>query len=47
MAQAEIERAAGLLARARLERRRFAGCRSCRPPDKAAAYAIQDAVHER
>ncbi len=46
MAQAQIERAAGLLARARLERHRFAELpESCRPPDEASAYAVQDAVH--
>jgi 2-keto-4-pentenoate hydratase len=48
MRQAEIEQAAGLLARARLERHRFAGLpAACRPPDEASAYAIQDALHHR
>ena len=43
-----IERAAGLLAEARLGRRRFAGLPAdCRPADEAAAYRIQDALHAR
>ena len=41
-------RAAGLLARARLARQRFAGLpEDCRPADLAAAYAVQDALHRR
>ena len=48
MPQAEIERAAELLARARLGRRRFGQLpEACRPPDEAAAYAVQDALHRR
>ena len=48
MGRAEIEQAAGLLARARLGRHRLAQLpESCRPPDEAAAYAIQDALHDR
>ena len=49
MAMAEaIERAAMLLAGARLARRRFAGLpEDCRPRDEAAAYRIQDALHAR
>ena len=43
-----IERAAGLLAEARLARRRLAGLpEDCRPPDEAAAYRVQDALHAR
>jgi 2-oxo-3-hexenedioate decarboxylase/2-keto-4-pentenoate hydratase len=43
-----IEEAAALLARARLERARFAGLPDgCRPVDEAEAYAIQDALHAR
>ena len=48
MRQAEIEQAAGLLARARRARDRLAHLpEDCRPPDEAAAYAIQDALHSR
>ena len=43
-----IERAADLLARARLERRRFERLpEDCRPTDLTAAYAVQDALHAR
>jgi 2-oxo-3-hexenedioate decarboxylase/2-keto-4-pentenoate hydratase len=43
-----IEEAAGLLAKARLERMRFAGLPDgLRPVDEAEAYAIQDALHTR
>jgi len=43
-----IERAAELIAEARLGRRRFAGLpEDCRPPDEAAAYRVQDALHAR
>jgi 2-keto-4-pentenoate hydratase len=43
-----IEEAAGLLAKARLDRARFAGLPDgCRPVDEAEAYAIQDALHAR
>jgi 2-keto-4-pentenoate hydratase len=43
-----IGRAAELLGRARLERTRFGGLPTdCRPPDEAAAYAVQDALHRR
>jgi 2-oxo-3-hexenedioate decarboxylase/2-keto-4-pentenoate hydratase len=43
-----IERAAALLARARLERTRIEGLPDdCRPADLAAAYAVQDALHAR
>jgi 2-keto-4-pentenoate hydratase len=43
-----IEEAADLLAKARLERRRFAGLPDgLRPVDEAEAYAIQDALHAR
>ena len=42
------ERAAGLLAAARLGRRRLAGLpEDCRPKDEAAAYRVQDALHDR
>jgi 2-keto-4-pentenoate hydratase len=48
MPAAAIERAAEQLATARLGRRRLAGLpEDCRPPDEAAAYAIQDALHRR
>jgi 2-oxo-3-hexenedioate decarboxylase/2-keto-4-pentenoate hydratase len=43
-----IERAADLLAQARLERRCFERLpEDCRPADLAAAYAVQDALHAR
>jgi 2-oxo-3-hexenedioate decarboxylase/2-keto-4-pentenoate hydratase len=43
-----IERAAELLARARLDRTRLDRLPDdCRPPDLAAAYAVQDALHAR
>jgi len=43
-----IERAAGLLAEARLAQRRLARLpEDCRPPDEAAAYRVQDALHAR
>jgi len=43
-----IERAAGLLAEARLARCRLAGLPAdCRPQDEAAAYRVQDALHAR
>lgn len=41
-----IQRAAELLCAARVGRTRFAGLpEDCRPPDEAAAYAVQDALH--
>jgi 2-oxo-3-hexenedioate decarboxylase/2-keto-4-pentenoate hydratase len=43
-----IERAAGLLAAARLAQRRLARLpEDCQPPDEAAAYRVQDALHAR
>jgi 2-oxo-3-hexenedioate decarboxylase/2-keto-4-pentenoate hydratase len=43
-----IDEAAGLLAKARLDRVRFAGLPDgLRPVDEAEAYAIQDALHAR
>jgi len=43
-----IERAADLLAQARLERRCFERLpEDCRPADLAAAYTVQDALHAR
>jgi 2-oxo-3-hexenedioate decarboxylase/2-keto-4-pentenoate hydratase len=43
-----IERAAGLIAAARLAGRRFPGLPdACRPPDEAAAYRVQDALHRQ
>ena len=48
MTATAVGRAAGLLADARLARTRFAGLPTdCRPPDEAAAYAVQDALHRR
>jgi 2-keto-4-pentenoate hydratase len=48
MSAEAIGRAAGLLARARLERRRFASLpEACRPPDEVSAYAVQDALHRQ
>jgi 2-keto-4-pentenoate hydratase len=48
MTPSAIARAPDLLSRARLERERFGGLPAdCRPPDVAAAYAVQDAVHAR
>jgi 2-oxo-3-hexenedioate decarboxylase/2-keto-4-pentenoate hydratase len=48
MAEQAIQRAARLLAEARLARRRFAGLpEDCRPADEAAAYQVQDALHAR
>jgi 2-oxo-3-hexenedioate decarboxylase/2-keto-4-pentenoate hydratase len=48
MTEEAIQRAARLLAEARLARRRFAGLpEDCRPPDEAAAYRVQDALHAR
>jgi 2-keto-4-pentenoate hydratase len=48
MTPSAIERAAGLLAAARLERRRFERLPDdCRPIDVAAAYAVQEALHAR
>ena len=47
MSAEAIRRAARLLARARLGRQRFAGLPAdCRPPDEAAAYGVQDALHD-
>jgi 2-keto-4-pentenoate hydratase len=43
-----IARAADLLCRARLDRVRFGRLPDdCRPPDQAAAYAVQDALHQK
>jgi 2-keto-4-pentenoate hydratase len=48
MSAEAVERAAGLLADARLAQTRFAGLpEGCRPRDEATAYAIQDALHRR
>jgi 2-keto-4-pentenoate hydratase len=45
---AAIERAAALLAEARLGRHRLARLPAdCRPPDEATAYRVQDALHAR
>ena len=43
-----MARAAALLCAARIERRRFDGLpETCRPADEAAAYAVQEALHDR
>jgi len=43
-----LERASQLLSAARLDRRRFGRLPvDCRPPDEAAAYAVQDLLHRR
>ena len=48
MTPSTIARAAELLSAARLARRRFERLpEDCRPPDLAAAYAVQDALHAR
>ena len=48
MSDQAIQRAAGLLAAARLGRHRLDGLpEDCRPQGEAAAYRIQDALHAR
>ena len=48
MTPSAIERAAELLAQARLTRRRFGRLpENCRPADISAAYAVQSALHRR
>jgi 2-oxo-3-hexenedioate decarboxylase/2-keto-4-pentenoate hydratase len=48
MSAEAIRRAAGMIVRARLARQPFAGLpEDCRPPDEAAAYAVQDELHRQ